>query len=202
MSSASRRRPTSRPEPRWAMWARSTSWWRTAAAAASWEVCRSVSSPPIDRRWPSLHRRLRIYTGALGITQPTDPDGDKTDGDRPGPATRPGALRRHHDPNRRPAPAGAIAGAWSTFRSRASTGRRAPFSIWSMTAAAAGQRAHSISTSWIPPKRWHRWRRRRYGSGFGRAAVWRTWKPFSGSTRIRTWPRRRSGGATSCSAET
>ena len=34
--------------------------------------------PPVAE----ARRRLRIYTGALGIAPPTDPDGDKTVGDR------------------------------------------------------------------------------------------------------------------------
>ena len=48
---ASRPRPTSRPEARWAMSGRSTSWWRMAAAAASSAACRSASSPPTGRPW-------------------------------------------------------------------------------------------------------------------------------------------------------
>ena len=47
-----------------------------AAAAASLEACHQChrDEPTAGGR---ARRRLRIYTGALGIALPTDPDGDK-----------------------------------------------------------------------------------------------------------------------------
>ena len=56
-----------------------------------------------------------------------------------------------------------------------------------MMGAAAGRTAHSTSTSWTPPRRPPRWRKPRYGSGFGRAGAWRTWIPSCGSIPTPIW---------------
>ena len=75
-----------------------------------WGACPSAvvasNRPPVTE----ARRRLRIYTGALGIAPPTDPDGDKLTVTVAGAASWAGPLWRDHDAHRRSAAARAVAG--------------------------------------------------------------------------------------------
>ena len=69
-------RPTSRMAARPARSARWISWWRMAAAAASWAACRSPCCRRTARRWSRRRGACGSIRGALEIQRPEDPDGD------------------------------------------------------------------------------------------------------------------------------